>query len=113
MLAPGLALSVGGIAVSPRGRRAGSAGLWLVPLVLAGGFWYLRNLIAVGNPLPWLHIPGLTRPAPPLQQHTGFSIAHYILHSQGWDHFFEPGLAAGLGPWGDVNVALVIVGPVL
>jgi hypothetical protein len=113
MLAPALALSVGAIAVSPRGRRGSAAALWLVPLVLAGGFWYLRNVIAVGNPLPWLGLPGLTKPTPPLQQHTGFSVAHYIVHGQGWNHFFEPGLAAGLGPWWYVIVALVIVGPVL
>jgi hypothetical protein len=113
MLAPALALSVGAIAVSPRGRRGTAAALWLVPLVLAGCFWYARNLITVGNPLPWLSIPGLTKPAPPLQQHTGFSVAHYIVHGQGWNRFFEPGLAAGLGPWWYVIVALVIVGPLL
>ena len=30
--------------------------LWLVALLLTGGFWYGRNLIAVGNPVPPLHL---------------------------------------------------------
>jgi len=113
MVAPVLALTVGAIAVSPSGRRRAAALLWLVPLVLAGGFWYVRNLIAVGNPLPWLNLPGLATPSPPLQQHTGFSVAHYIAHGQGWGHYFQPGLASGFGPWWYVIVALVIAGPVL
>jgi hypothetical protein len=53
LLAPILALTVGVVAIAPRGRRLGTAALWFAPLILAGGFWYARNLIAVGNPLPW------------------------------------------------------------
>jgi hypothetical protein len=113
MVAPVLALTVGAIVVSPRGRRRAASVLWLVPLLVAGGFWYLRNLIAVGNPLPWLNLPALATPAPALQQHTGFSVAHYLAHGHGWNHYFEPGLASGLGPWWYVILALVIAGPVL
>ena len=72
VLAPVLALTVGVIVIAPRGRRLAAAGLWLGPLILAGGFWYARNLIAVGNPLPWTSAGGiLPTPAPPLQQGTG------------------------------------------
>jgi len=39
------------VAATPSGRRRAIAGTWLVPLVAAGCFWYLRNLVAVGNPL--------------------------------------------------------------
>jgi hypothetical protein len=108
-----LALTVGAIAVSPRGRRGAAAVLWLVPLLIAGGFWYLRNLIAVGNPLPWVDLPGLATPAPALQQHTGFSIAHYLTSGHAWSAYFEPGLASGLGPWWYLIVAAAIAGPVL
>src|SRR5205823_6036996 len=84
LLGPTLALTAGAIAIAPRGRRRAAGGAWLGPLVLAGGFWYLRNLIAVGNPLPWTSFGVLPTPAPPLQQHTGFAFVHYLLDSRAW-----------------------------
>jgi len=114
VLAPVLALTVGVIAIAPRGRRTPTAGLWLGPLILAGGFWYARNLIAVGNPLPWTSFAGvLPTPAPPLQQHTGYSVAHYLTSSHFWSAFAQPALAAGLGRWWWAVLAIAIIGPVL
>ena len=113
MLAPVAALTIGVIVISPRGQRRTAAALWLVPLLITGGFWYLRNLIAVGNPLPWLSLPGLATPAPTLQQHTGFSVAHYLTSGHAWNAYFEPGLASGFGPWWYAIVAMTLAGPVL
>ena len=114
VLAPVLALTVGVIVIAPRGRRAGTAGLWLGPLILAGGFWYARNLIAVGNPLPWTSFAGiLPTPAPPLQQHTGYSVAHYLTNSHFWSAFAQRALAGGLGRWWWAVLAVAVVGPIL
>ena len=112
VLAPVLALTVGVIAIAPRGRRTATAGLWLGPLIVAGGFWYARNLIAVGNPLPWTSFGGvLPTPAAPLQQHTGYSVAHYLTSAHFWSAFAQPALAAGLGRWWWAVLAVAIVGP--
>jgi hypothetical protein len=114
VLAPVLALTVGVIAIAPRGRRTATAGLWLGPLIGAGGFWYARNLIAVGNPLPWTSFGGvLPTPAAPLQQHTGYSVAHYLTTGHFWSAFAQPALAAGLGRWWWAVLAVAIVGPLL
>ncbi len=113
LLAPVFALTVGVIAIAPRDRRGATAARWLIPLVLAGGYWYARNLIAVGNPLPWTSLGFLPTPAPPLQQHTAFSIVHYLTTSGVWSHYFAPGLAADLARWWFVIVGLAIVGPIL
>ncbi|HET6864987.1 MAG TPA: hypothetical protein VFH80_03655 [Solirubrobacteraceae bacterium] len=114
VLAPVLALTVGVIAIAPTGQRSKTAGRWLGPLILAGGFWYLRNLIAVGNPLPWTSLHGvLPAPTPALQQHTGFSVAHYLTTSGFWSHFVQPALAAGLGRWWWAIVATAVLGPLL
>jgi hypothetical protein len=114
VLAPVLALTVGVVAIAPRRRRAGTALLWLGPLILAGGFWYARNLFMVGNPLPWSSVGGaLSTPVPPLQQHTGYSVAHYLTSPHLWSRFFEPALAAGLGRWWWAVLAVAVVGPIL
>ncbi len=114
LLAPILALTVGVVAIAPRGRRIGTAGLWLGPLLVAGGFWYARNLIAVGNPVPWTSLGGiLPAPAPALQQHTGYSVAHYLTSSHLWSGLFEPALAAGLGRWWYLVLAAAVIGPIL
>jgi hypothetical protein len=114
VLAPVLALTIGVIAIAPRGRRAATAGWWLGPLILAGGFWYVRNLVAVGNPLPWTSLHGLLpTPAAPLQQHTGYSVAHYLTTSGFWSRFAQPALAAGLGRWWWLVLAVAVLGPVL
>ncbi len=114
VLAPALALTVGVVAIAPAGRRLKTAGLWLGPLIVAGGFWYARNLIAVGNPLPWTSAGGiLPTPAQPLQQHTGDSVAHYLTNSHFWSRFAQPALAAGLGRWWWAVLAVAILGPVL
>ncbi|MDQ2759916.1 MAG: hypothetical protein M3Y17_05635 [Actinomycetota bacterium] len=138
LLAPVLALSIGMIVLArpwwarapgahasgdgesgPRapGARAPArltrAALWLGPLLLGGGFWYLRNLVAVGNPLPWTSLGFLPTPAPALQQHTAFSVAHYLGDSQVLSKVLEPGLAAGLGRWWAVILAAAVIGPLL
>lgn len=113
-LGPVLALTIGALAIAPAARRLARAGLWIVPLLLAGGFWYVRNLVAVGNPLPWTSLGGiLPTPAAPLQQQTGFSVAHYLGSSGFWGHFVQPGLASGLGGWWYVILALAVLGPLL
>ena len=114
VLAPVLALTIGVVAIAPRGRRLAATVLWLGPLIVAGGFWYLRNLIAVGNPLPWTSAGGiLPTPAPPLQQGTGYSVAHYVTTAHLWSRFFEPALASGLGRWWWAVLAAAILGPLL
>ncbi len=113
LLGPVLALTVGVIVLAPPGGRRAVTLAWVTPLALAGGFWYLRNLIAVGNPLPWVSIPGLATPAPALQQHTGFSLAHYATDTHVWTAFFGPGLRSGLGDLWPAVVLAALLGPVL
>jgi hypothetical protein len=113
MLAPAVLLVLAGIAAGGEVRRRRRTTILIGTLALAGGFWYLRNLISVGNPLPWVGIPGLATPAPALQQHTGFSIAHYLTDTHIWSTFFGPGLRGGLGDLWPVVLFVAIAGPLL
>jgi hypothetical protein len=116
LLAPAVLLMLVALALCARRRSAGGLArlrpwAWtLLAFAIGGGYWYARNLVLVGNPLPWLG--PLPKPAAPLQQHTGFAIAHYIAAGTGWRRWFQPGLASGLGPWWPAVLAAAVAGPV-
>jgi hypothetical protein len=113
LLAPVIALTAAVIAQAPRGNRRRIGGLWAAAVGGAGGFWYVRNLIAVGNPVPWFSLGFLPTPHPPLQQQTNFSVADYLTYPRIVKDVFAPALAGGLGPWWVVILLIAVLGPLL
>jgi hypothetical protein len=94
------ALSLAVIVLAPVGRRRAAAGWWLVPALLAGGYWYLRNLVATGNPIPEIGSLGpLTLPHPEHLQtaRPDFAISHYATDTGVWADYFAPGLHDAFG----------------
>jgi hypothetical protein len=98
-LLPAAVLVLGLTALAPPGRR------WFTLLctggmaLAGGGYWYLRNLIHTGNPLPWIHHLGpIDLPAP--EQTLGGREAHsafsYLTNGSVWSEWFLPGLHGGL-----------------
>jgi hypothetical protein len=99
LLVPLLALTVGAVAITPSGERLRVALRWVGALLLLGGLWYVRNLIAFGNPVPALdlNVGPLSLPSPPLTNLT-FSLVHYAGTPGVWRGTFLPGLLDGYGP---------------
>ena len=111
LVAPVVAITAAVILQQPHDRRRRVAALWLAAVVGAGGFWYVRNLIAVGNPFPWFSLGVLPTPHSPLQQHTSFTVADYLTYPTILRDVLAPALADGLGPWWVVILAVAVVGP--
>jgi hypothetical protein len=114
LLAPVGALTLAAIASAPSGRRRSATGWWIGGLVLAGGYWYARNLITLGNPLPWVSFGVLPTPQPPPLQHgNNYALADYGTHPGILSHWLSPALNLNLGPWWPALVAAGVVGPLV
>jgi hypothetical protein len=110
LLAPFGLLSLGVIAISA-GYRWRATGIWVASSLITGGFWFARNLVNAGNPLPWIQ-PG---PLPGPDQldiniREPHNVAHYLLPPDGGviRHHLIPGLHDSLGDlWPLVLVAVI------
>ena len=70
--------------------------LWFgLPAFLAGGYWFVRNLVAVGNPIPYTNFGPLgCRPRSGRSSSgPGYSVFHYWDDTEVWREWFVPGLA--------------------
>ncbi|OLE38884.1 MAG: hypothetical protein AUG48_00570 [Actinobacteria bacterium 13_1_20CM_3_68_9] len=91
---------MGVVAIAPRTTRLRAAALWGIPMLAGGGYWYVRNLIAVGNPIPYIGSIGpISLPAPVRDFHLrpDFAVAHYWHDTGVWRHWFAPGLHESFG----------------
>jgi hypothetical protein len=98
-LLPAAVLVLGLTASAPSGRRWATLG-WSGGMALAGGgYWYLRNLVHTGNPLPWIHHLGpidLPAPEQALGGREAHSVFSYLADGTVWSDWFLPGLHGGL-----------------
>ncbi len=106
-------LIVGLVLLARRGRRRGVLLALALPAALTGGWWYLRNLLAVGNPLGLgLHLGPLRLPGPSSAQAAAQSqtVISELGHLSLWSSRFQPGLEHAIGPLWPLVAALFLAG---
>jgi len=99
-LAMAAALTVAVVVLAPKGRRWAAAGWWFIPAFAGGAYWYLRNLVVAGNPIPEVESLGpISLPHPERLQEgrPDFNIAHYATDTGVWREYFGPGLNEAFG----------------
>ena len=112
-LAPVATLAVGVVVIAPRFARLRTALLWGIPMLAAGGYWYVRNLVAVGNPIPYIGSIGpISLPAPERDFHLrpDYAVVHYWNDTDVWSNWFAPGLHDSFGTLWPVALAGMVAG---
>jgi hypothetical protein len=101
-LIPIAAITVGMIFFSGRGRRWTTTWVIGLPMLIVGGYWYLRAAIKTGgNPIPITKFGPLNLPTPdqmPLDPRPRFAVAHYLPDPTIYRRWFFPELENALGP---------------
>ncbi len=98
-LLPAAVLVLGSALVAPAGQRWRALAAGGLAALAGGGYWYLRNLIHTGNPLPWFDSLGpISLPAPDqaLGGREKHSVLGYLTDGTVWSDWFLPGLHDGL-----------------
>jgi hypothetical protein len=98
-LLPAAVLVIGLTLVVPRGSKGRALIAAALAALAGGGYWYLRNLVHSGNPLPWIHHLGpidLPAPRQALGGREAHSVLGYLTEGSVWSDWFLPGLHHGL-----------------
>jgi hypothetical protein len=98
-LLPAAVLVIGVAALLPRGQHLRALAGSSLAALAGGGYWYLRNLVHTGNPLPWVHQLGpinLPAPAQALGGREAHSVLGYLTDGSVWSNWFLPGLHQAL-----------------
>ncbi len=116
LLAPYGLLTLGVIFVAGAGRRIRTAVIWAAGSLVTGGFWFARNLVEAGNPLPWLDKGSLPGPDQlDIDIREPHTVADYVFPPD-FDVISDsliPGLNDSFGVLWPVVLAVVIGGFVL
>ncbi|HEY7951303.1 MAG TPA: hypothetical protein VID51_10820 [Solirubrobacterales bacterium] len=115
-LLPAAVLVVGLAVIAPRGGRGRALAVSGLAALAGGGYWYLRNLVHTGNPLPWIKDVGpisLPGPEQALGGREGHSVLGYLGDASVWSDWLLPGLHDGLTIFWPVIGAAAFTGLVL
>ncbi len=108
-----IVLAAGGVYLTGGGRRKRASLVALAGMAATGGYWYLRNLIQSGNPLPWIDGIGLPSPDQELGGRDAASVLSYLTDPGVVKDWFFPGLTDGFGQGWPLLLALALTGVVL
>jgi hypothetical protein len=101
-LVPVVAIGLGVIVFSGRGRRLTTAWVLGLSTFVMGGYWYVRAMIKTGgNPIPSTGFGPLHLPRPdqmPLDPRPRFAVSHYLTDPTVYRHWFFPRLDDAFGP---------------
>jgi hypothetical protein len=116
LLAPVLIVALAVVVTAPV-RKAATAVIVAGAALLTGGFWYARDWIAVGSPVPSVNLTiaghGFHGVPYPEVKPRAFTVAHYLTNTSVIRHWFVPALKVDATPLWPLVLALAAVGIVV
>jgi hypothetical protein len=108
LLAPFGLLTLGVIAVTA-GYRVRATAIWAASALVTGGFWFARNLVEAGNPLPWFDAGPLPGPDQlDIDIREPHTVSDYLTNGDVIKDSFIPGLHESFGDlWPLILVAVI------
>ena len=101
-LVPVVAITIGMVVFSGRGRKLTTAWVMGLSMLIVGGYWYVRAAIKTGgNPAPQVGFGPLNLPTPdqmPLDPRPRFSVSDYLTDPTIYRGWFFPQLENAFGP---------------
>jgi hypothetical protein len=99
-------MSVGVVVYAWRTHRPRIAVLWSALLLASGGYWFIRNWVLAGSPVPWfpVHLGPLSLSAK--VNESGHSVMSYVTDGAVWRDWYLPGLSMSFGHAWPVVLAL-------
>jgi hypothetical protein len=93
-------LVVAVVLIAPRGRRLVISLTWLGAFAAFGAFWWIRNLVRVGNPLPWveLHLGPITLSKVSGEDTANTAVIDQLRDSDGISRVLKEGTSWVFGP---------------
>jgi hypothetical protein len=93
-------LVVAVVVIAPRGRRLAVSTAWLGAFVAFGAFWWVRNLVRVGNPLPWVefHLGPFTLSKVAGEDTANTAVIDQLRDSDGISRVLKEGTSWAFGP---------------
>ena len=97
-----IAVAVLGILLARRQRVPALA--WTLAIAGTGTFWFARNWVVAGNPLPWFDLPGFDKQV----DQDGPALVRTVFDADAWSSIYLDGMAQGLTSLWPLVVGIVV-----
>ncbi|MGH9184723.1 MAG: hypothetical protein ACRD0U_02730 [Acidimicrobiales bacterium] len=99
------AFAVAVVVLAPAARRRLTLGVLAAGIAAACSFWFVRNLLRTGSPLPNLDVPLFPSSPLPLVDRFGYTVSDFLTDGDAWRTVFWPGIRVFFG-WSGLLAAV-------
>lgn len=113
-VAPFLGLASLGVPwMAVKGERLRTTAAYWIPMLATGSYWYLRNLVRVGHPIPSIDLGPFERGPQPWLDELDGTLLEASRYPDAWGTWFEPAFDGAFGPMWPLVLLMGIGSPLI